>query len=49
MTLGRPKVGPEVEKAIKQARAKGIGMLKIASAVGVGSGTVQRVLRDKSG
>ena len=47
--LGRPKVGPEVEKAIKQARAKGIGMLKIARAVGVGSGTVQRVLRDKSG
>jgi DNA invertase Pin-like site-specific DNA recombinase len=47
-TLGRPKVTPEIEKAIRAARAQGMGMLKIARAVRVGSGTVQRVLAVKN-
>ncbi len=43
--LGRPPVRPEVEQAIRNARAEGKGMLKIARELGVGTGTVQRVLR----
>lgn len=42
--LGRPRVAPEVEAQILQLRAAGKGMLAIARIVGVGSGTVQRVL-----
>ena len=45
--LGRPFVSAEVEQAIRDARAQGKGMLKIAREVGVGSGTVQRVLREQ--
>ncbi len=43
-TLGRPRVSAEVEQAIRDARAQGKGMLKIARELGVGTGTVQRVL-----
>ncbi len=42
--LGRPPVPPEVEQAIRDARAEGKGMLKIARELGVGTTTVQRVL-----
>lgn len=38
-------VGSTVEQRILEARGRGLGMLKIAHEVGVGSGTVQRVLR----
>ena len=42
--LGRPKVDPEVEKAIRQALARGDkGMRKIAREMGVGVSVVQRV------
>jgi DNA invertase Pin-like site-specific DNA recombinase len=43
--LGRPPVPAEVEQAIRDARAEGKGMLKIARELGVGTATVQRVLR----
>ena len=42
--LGRPRVASAVERAIHKARAKGRGIKKIAREVGVGVGTVQRVL-----
>ena len=42
--LGRPRVSPEIEQAIRDARAEGKGMLKVAREVGVGTATVQRVL-----
>ena len=41
--LGRPKVGAKAEAAIKKHLAAGVGILKTARTVGVGSGTVQRV------
>jgi DNA invertase Pin-like site-specific DNA recombinase len=44
--LGRPKVPPEVEKAIQRHLSAGHGMLKVAKLAGVGSGTVQRVKRE---
>ena len=43
MKLGRPKVGPKVEAAIRARLAAGEGILKVAKAVGCGVSTVQRV------
>jgi len=43
--IGRPMVGPEVEAKIRALRAQGRGIVKIARTLGVGGGTVQRVLR----
>lgn len=42
--LGRPKIDAKTEAAIREALAsRKQGMLKIAAAFGVGSGTVQRI------
>jgi DNA invertase Pin-like site-specific DNA recombinase len=41
--LGRPKVGRKAEAAIKARLATGEGMLKVARALSVGTGTVQRI------
>jgi len=45
-TLGRPKVDQTIEAEILALRHTGIGQLKIAKTLGVGTGTVQRVLRE---
>jgi len=45
--IGRPRVSLKVEMAIQAARAQGKGYNKIAREVGVGSGTVRRVLTEK--
>jgi DNA invertase Pin-like site-specific DNA recombinase len=44
--IGRPKVSGATGTAIKQRLAAGIGMLRVAHELGVGSGTVQRVKRE---
>jgi DNA invertase Pin-like site-specific DNA recombinase len=45
--IGRPKIDAKTEAAIRDALASGEqGILKIAAAFGVGSGTVQRVKTD---
>jgi DNA invertase Pin-like site-specific DNA recombinase len=44
--LGRPKVAPKVENAIRNELRAGNGILKVAKLVGVGCGTVQRVKRE---
>jgi DNA invertase Pin-like site-specific DNA recombinase len=44
--LGRPKVAPKVEEAIRTHLSAGNGILKVAAMVGCGSGTVQRVKRE---
>ena len=41
--LGRPKVGAEMEEAIKAKLASGVGMVKLAKELGVGVSVVQRV------
>ncbi len=46
--LGRPKVAKKIEKAILAARAKGKGINRIATDLGVGSSTVRRVLSENS-
>lgn len=42
-TLGRPKVGSEIEAAVRARLADGVGILKVAKELGVGSSVVQRV------
>jgi DNA invertase Pin-like site-specific DNA recombinase len=42
--LGRPKVSARTESLIRQKRKQGMGILKIAREVGVGTSVVQRVL-----
>ena len=44
--LGRPKVAPKVETAIRTHLKAGNGILKVAKMVGCGSGTVQRVKKE---
>ena len=44
--IGRPKIGADTEKAIRDRLVAGTGMLKIAKELGIGSGTVQRVRRE---
>ncbi|WP_280966472.1 MULTISPECIES: hypothetical protein [unclassified Bradyrhizobium] len=43
--LGRPPVKPQIEARIRALRAKGMGILKIGKTLGVGTSTVQRVLK----
>jgi DNA invertase Pin-like site-specific DNA recombinase len=47
--LGRPKVSPKVEDAIRKHLNAGNGILKVAALAGCGSGTVQRVKREMAG
>ena len=44
--LGRPQVPPKQVARILELRRAGTGLLSIAKAVGCGSGTVQRVVRE---
>ena len=43
--LGRPKVSSRKESLIRRKREQGMGILKIAKEVGVGTSVVQRVLK----
>jgi DNA invertase Pin-like site-specific DNA recombinase len=43
--LGRPKVSSRTEALIRRKRDQGMGILKIAREVGVGTSVVQRVLK----
>ena len=45
-TLGRPKVSSKVEKAVLAARDEGTGKRKIARQLGVGVGTVSRIISE---
>jgi DNA invertase Pin-like site-specific DNA recombinase len=42
--IGRPPVGSKVEREVRALRGKGFGMLRIARELGIGTGTVQRIL-----
>jgi len=43
-TLGRPRLSKAKEEAVKTARSQGMGIRRIAREVGVGVGTVQRIV-----
>jgi DNA invertase Pin-like site-specific DNA recombinase len=48
-TLGRPRIDPAIERKARKLLESGVGMLKVASTLGVGSGTVQRIAREMRG
>lgn len=44
---GRPKIDTKVTTRVLDLRSQGMGMLKIAQAVGCGTGTVQRIIKEQ--
>jgi DNA invertase Pin-like site-specific DNA recombinase len=47
--LGRPRVSPSIEKRIQGHLRQGKGILKVATELGVGTSTVQRIKEEMSG
>src|SRR5213592_2236718 len=41
--LGRPKIDSTIERRVRRQLAKGVGILKVAKSLGIGTGTVQRI------
>jgi DNA invertase Pin-like site-specific DNA recombinase len=41
--LGRPKIDSATERKVRMRLAKGMGILKVAKSLGIGTGTVQRI------
>jgi len=41
--LGRPKIDSATERKVRNQLAKGIGILKVARSLGIGTGTVHRI------
>jgi len=44
--LGRPKIDNATERKVRKQLAKGVGILKVAKSLGIGTGTVQRIARE---
>jgi DNA invertase Pin-like site-specific DNA recombinase len=44
--LGRPQIDGDIERRVQRELRKGAGILKVASALGVGTGTVHRIKRE---
>ena len=44
--LGRPKVDVTMERKAQKHLRKGVGILKVAKMVGLGTGTVQRIKQE---
>ena len=45
--LGRPKVDSTTERRVRKQLAKGVGILKGAKSLGIGTGTVQRIANER--
>jgi DNA invertase Pin-like site-specific DNA recombinase len=46
--LGRPKIDSTTERKVRKQLAKGIGILKVARSLGIGTGTVQRISGERA-
>ena len=44
--LGRPRVSAAIERKIQAARTRGMGIKRIARKLNVGTGTVQRIVKE---
>ena len=44
--LGRPKLDSATERKVRKQLAKGVGILKVAKLLGIGTGTVQRIANE---
>jgi DNA invertase Pin-like site-specific DNA recombinase len=47
--LGRPKIDAALERKARAQLSKGVGILKVARTVGLGTGTVQRIKAEMQG
>ena len=48
MKLGRPKMDGATERKVRRQLAKGIGILKVARSLGIGTGKVQRISNERA-
>src|SRR6516164_4398984 len=46
--LGRPKTASTTERKVRKLLAKGVGILKVAKSLGIGTGTVQRISGERA-
>ena len=46
--LGRPKIDSATERKVRRQLAKGVGILKVARSLGIGTGTVQRISGERA-
>ena len=46
--LGRPKIDSATERKVRNQLAKGVGILKVARSLGIGTGTVQRIAKERA-
>jgi len=46
--LGRPKIDSATERKVRNQLAKGVGILKVARSLGIGTGTVQRISGERA-
>ena len=46
--LGRPKLDSTTERKVRKRLTKGMGMLKVAKSLGIGTGTVQRISKERA-
>jgi DNA invertase Pin-like site-specific DNA recombinase len=44
--LGRPRIDSATERKVRRQLAKGVGILKVARSLGIGTGTVQRISKE---
>ena len=46
--LGRPKIDSVTERKVRRLLAKGVGILRVAKSLGIGTGTVQRISSERA-
>jgi hypothetical protein len=46
--LDRPKIDSATERKVRKQLTKGIGILKVAKSLGLGTGTVQRIAKERA-
>src|SRR5436190_19731676 len=46
--LGRPKIASATERKVRMQLANGTGILKVAKSLGIGTGTVQRISKERA-
>ena len=46
--LGRPKIDRVTERKVRRLLAKGVGILKVAKSLGIGTGTAQRISGERA-
>jgi transposase len=44
----RPKTDSATERKVRKQLAKGVGILKVAKSLGIGTGTVQRIAKERA-